>query len=78
MLKPGGFFKLELPWIWAYHTQGASYDFGGDFARFTQEGLRRIFEEHPTTKWILLVCEYFIPEECQDGIGVFGLFKKPG
>ena len=78
MLKTEGLFKVEVPWLWAYHVSSSAYHFGGDFVRFTDEGLRRIFEDHPTTEWRVLACEYFTPEECQDGVGVFGLFMKWG
>ena len=76
MLKPGGIVSVEVPWLWAYHPRDKRYDFGGDFARFTDEGLRRLFEEHPACQWTTLVCEYAVPEDCPDGVGVCALFRK--
>jgi len=78
MLKPGGVVSVEVPWLWAYHTQSEkeNYDFGGDFCRLSADGLRRMFEEHPACKWKTLVCQYAIPPDSPDGVGVCAIFRK--
>lgn len=76
MLKVGGILSVEAPWLWAYHPRDKRYDFGGDFARFTTEGLRRLFEEHPACRWKTLLCEYAIPKDAPDGVGVCAIFRK--
>ena len=76
MLKPGGIVRVEIPWLWAYHPEDKRYDFGGDFARLSKEGLRRLFEEHPACSWETVLCEYAIPAECPHGVGVCAIFGK--
>jgi hypothetical protein len=76
MLKPDGLLLVELPWLWQYHPGDRRYSFGGDFARLTAEGLRRLFIEHPNCSWECLNSSYFIPPDCPEGVAVSGLFRK--
>jgi hypothetical protein len=75
MLKVGGLAQVEVPFIWREGVSDHSV-YSRDFTRFTREGLRATFEEHPECNWSTLVCQYFIPQDCPEGVGVSALFQK--
>lgn len=70
LLKPGGSLYFEIPYIWAYHPS-VQYNFGGDFNRLSHEGVISLFPELSVT-----YCDYCVPKECPDGIGVAAIFYK--
>jgi SAM-dependent methyltransferase len=43
--KPGGEIWIEVPFVQPYHPTGILHTHGGDFWRFTPEGLRELFPD---------------------------------